>query len=315
MVSSPLFFRKWPASRKKLQIWHNKLNKNLIEALSLKYRTLRDYLTIIAGSAIMALGMVWFLIPNRIAAGGVSGLATVIFYLAGLPVGLVMLIINIPLWLFSIRELGWKSAIRTLAGAAIFSVLTDLFGLFLQEPLTNDPLLAALYGGVLIGIGLGFIFRVRGSTGGTALAAQLLHRLTGVSLGKGLFIFDVAVIIIAGFAFNPELALYGALSLFATSYIIDLIQEGVAASKAALIISNHNAAISQAVLEDLDRGATALHGRGLYTGTDRDILLSVVARSELNHLKEIVYRIDPQAFVIVADVREVLGEGFKRIEK
>ncbi|MBO8168454.1 MAG: YitT family protein [Thermoanaerobacteraceae bacterium] len=279
-----------------------------------RWRTILDFLGIAAGSLITALGLVLFLVPNKIAAGGVSGLATVIFYLTGLPVGFTMLVINIPLFLASVRELGLKFGIKTAVGTVLLSVFTDVLTPLLR-PLTNDPLLAAIYGGLLAGVGLGVVFRFGGTTGGTDLAAQLLHKFLKVSVGQGLLFVDALVILVAAVTFEVELALYALLALFATTKMIDLVQEGVGYAKAALIISEEADRIGQAIINRLDRGATALHGKGVYTGKDKDIILVVVSRSEITRIKNLVHEIDPGAFVIVTNVHEALGEGFKDISK
>ncbi len=278
----------------------------------MKWKGVLNYSGIMVGSLVTALGLVLFLVPNKIAAGGVSGLATVIFYLVGPPVGFTMLVINIPLFLISLRQLGVRFGIKTLFGTVMLSVFTD--GLTpLVTPLTTDPLLAAIYGGIMTGLGLGVVFRFGGTTGGTDLAAQLIHKYIKVSVGKGLLLIDTLVIILAGIVFDVELALYALIALFAAVKVIDLVQEGLGYVKAALIISDKPEQLGQAILTRLNRGATALHGRGIYTGKDRDVILVVLSRSEVTKIKALVHSIDPGAFVIVTNVNEALGEGFKDI--
>jgi len=163
-----------------------------------------------------------------------------------------------------------------------------------------------------VGLGLGLVFRFRGTTGGTDLAAAILRTYTEINIGQLLFLLDGMVVVAAGLVFQSwELALYALISIFVCTRVIDAVQEGISYAKAFLIISDHNDLIADKILNDLDRGATALKGRGLYTGSDREVILSVVNRSEVSRLKDIVYQVDPQAFIILADVREVLGEGFK----
>ena len=280
----------------------------------MKWKGIINLIGIAIGSLVTAAGLVFFLIPNKIAAGGVSGLATVIYYLVGLPVGFTMLVINIPLFLTSLRKLGLKFGMKTLFGTIMLSVFTD--GLTpIVTPLTYDPLLASIYGGLVAGAGLGIVFRFGGTTGGTDLAAQLIHKYLKVSIGQSLLLIDAMVIVLAAVAFDVELALYALIGLFATTKMIDLIQEGVGYAKAALIISDHSDLLGQAIINKLDRGATALHGQGVYSGKEKDVLLVVLSRSEVARIKDIVYSIDPQAFVIVTNVHEVLGEGFKDISE
>ncbi|NLV91836.1 MAG: YitT family protein [Firmicutes bacterium] len=274
-----------------------------------KREILIQYLGILFGVFLTALALDWFLIPNKIAAGGVSGLATVIYHVFHLPVGVTMLAINIPLFLLAWRVLGRTFGLRSLVGTVALSVFVDLLEGYLH-PLTGDPLLAAIYGGALAGLGMGLTIRYGGSTGGTDLAAMVAHRLLHTSVGMSLLVIDGLVILLAGLVFNAELALYALLSILITTKAIDLIQEGQVFGKAAYIISSHPEEIANAVLSELDRGVTGLKGVGKYTGKPREVLFVIVSRHEIQRLKEIVRRYDPQAFIVITDAHEVLGEGF-----
>lgn len=271
---------------------------------------LYHYAIILFGVLLTALALDWFLVPNKVAAGGVSGLATVIYHVFGVPVGLTMLVINVPLFLVALRVLGATFGWRTLVGTVTLSVFVDTLSHVLR-PLTGDPLLASIYGGALAGVGMGLTIKYGGSTGGTDLAALLVNRLFRTSVGMSLLAIDTAVILLAGLVFNPELALYALLSLFITTKAIDLVQEGRVFAKAAYIISDYPQEIAQAVLTELDRGVTGLKGEGKYTGTKREVLFVIVSRPEISMLKEIVSRIDPKAFIVITDAHEVLGEGFR----
>lgn len=275
-------------------------------------KLIRDYLGITIGVILTALGLDMFLIPNKIAAGGVSGIGTILFYLFHIQVGLTMLIINIPLFLLSVKQLGIQIGMRSLYGTISLSIFIDLLAKKLPIP-THNPILAAVYGGILVGLGIGIVFKFKGTTGGTDLAAALIRRLTGHAVGFLLFTIDGMVIIAAGLVFNAELALLALITVYLTGRIIDFVQEGFNYAKAVFIISDDSNTIADAVLKQMDRGVTAMSGRGAFTGTDKDVLLSVVGRGEISRLKELVREIDPGAFVIVTDVHEVLGEGFKRI--
>ncbi len=277
----------------------------------MKAKVIREYLGVLLGVLITAAGLDMFLIPNKIAAGGVSGVATIVYYLVEFPVGLTMLAINIPLFIFSIKEMGLGFGIRSLFGTVTLSLAVDLLAKVLPVP-TNDIFLASLYGGVLVGIGLGIVFRSKGTTGGTDLAAALIHRFTGLPIGMSLLAIDAFVIVAAGIFFNAEAAMFALITVFVTARVIDIVQEGVGYAKAALIISEQNDKIAEVILNRMDRGVTALQGRGLYTRREKDILLSVVTQSEVSRLKELVYEVDPKAFVIVANIHEVLGEGFRK---
>lgn len=258
----------------------------------------------------MALALAYFLVPHRIAAGGVSGLATVIHYVFGFPVGITMLAINVPLFLISLKQLGISFGVRSLYGTVVLSLFTDLFAAKAYVA-TRDPLLAAIYGGILSGVGLGIVFRSGGTTGGTDLAARVLQKYFRTSVGRLLLGVDGVVIGLAGIVFGIELALYALASLFISSRVIDVVQEGVGYVKAALIISDRHEEIAAAIMQELERGVTRLEGRGGYTGKRREAILCVLARSEVSRLKELVARIDPSSFMVVADVQEALGEGFK----
>jgi len=279
----------------------------------LRGRIFFSYALITLGSLVTAVGLDMFLVPNRIAAGGVSGLATIIFYLFGFPVGMTMLAMNVPLFVTSLKVLGPRFGIKTLYGFFILSVFVDLLEPVIGSP-TSDPLLAAIFGGSMTGAGLGLVFRAGGTTGGTDIAAQLVRKFFKTTSGQGLLFIDGMVILLAGIVFSAELALYALISVFITSRVIDVVQEGVGA-KAAIIISDHTDGIARAIISQLDRGATLMEGTGAYTRKSRGVLLTVVGRWEVARLKSLVWEVDPCAFVIVTNAHEVLGEGFKEINK
>ncbi len=276
-------------------------------------RELLDYLGILVGVSLTSLALSWLQIPNKIAAGGVSGLAIVLYYLWGWSVSWTMFMLNLPLFLACLWVFGPRFGAKTLFGAAFISITLEFWDKVVHlQPLTREPLLAALYGGVVAGIGMGLAFRFRGTTGGTDLAAQLLHRFTGISVGQSLLFFDGSIIALAGLVFrSTELALYAIITLFVTGKVVDIILEGFDYAKAAFIISEHSEAIGQKILSELQRGATGLSGRGLYSTTRKEVILCVISRAEVSKMKELVHQIDPKAFVIISDVHEVLGEGFK----
>ena len=269
-------------------------------------RALVDYASIFLGSLVIALALNWFLVPNRIASGGVSGFAVIVYHLSRVPVGALMAVMNIPLFALGWRNMGRRFALRSLFGALSLSLLVDALAPRLAA-LTADPLLASIYGGALSGVGLGITFRA-----GTDLGAQILRRFLKTSPGLALMVIDFLVILLAGIVFNAELALYGILALFLTGLAIDLFQEGLPLTRAAFIISERSDQIGQAILTSLDRGATELSGKGLYTGQTRPTLFVIVSRSEVSQLKELVSEIDPAAFLVITSASEVLGEGFKR---
>lgn len=289
-----------------------------IPVQNLRQRILRlffNYAGVTFGVLLMALGLDIFLVPNKVAAGGVGGIATILHYLIGAPVGLTMLALNVPLFVIAIYRLGFRYGLRSLYGTVSLSLFIDILAPYLPVA-THDTLLAGVFGGAFVGLGLGIVFRYRGTTGGTDLAAAILRTYTGVNVGQLLFLIDGAVVLAAGFAFNSwELAMYAMITILITSWLVDMVQEGISYTKAFFIISEQIDQVAQSVIDDLKRGATALKARGMYTGIDREVLLVVVNRAEVTRLKDIVYMVDPRAFVILADVHEVLGEGFKQYKE
>lgn len=288
-------------------------------ATVLKGRRFRDYALITAGIIITAWGLDAFLIPNRLAAGGVSGLATVLYYFfretfrLTVPVGMMMLAMNSVLLLIAIRVKGWRYGARTVYGMVAISLAVDLLAPFTPHLATHDRLLAVLYGGAVTGIGMGLVFKARGNTGGTDIVAQLLVDRVNLGVGQLMLIADAAVTLVAAVILGPDLALYGAVAVFVMGSVIDLVQEGLSTEKAAFIICEDPEAVAEAVMYQLHRGATGISARGLYAGQEREMVFTVVSRRELDALKALVAAVDPSAFVVIADVHEALGEGFKEI--
>jgi len=273
-------------------------------------RMLLAWLGITIGSLFIALALDMFLVPNRIAAGGVTGLATIFFYVLKIPISWTIMVLNVILLLLSYRELGLRLVIRSLYGAAATAVFVGLLQRWTPIP-THDLLLSSIYGGIIAGLGTGIVLRSGGTTGGTDLVARLVHKYLPITMGQALLGTDSMVITMAGIFFSAELALYALLGLMATSKVIDLVQEGLSFAKAAFIITSHHEEVARAIFRELGRGVTALTGQGMYTGERRPVLISVVAKTEESRLKAVVYREDAEAFVFITDAHEVLGEGFK----
>ncbi|MDC7234121.1 MAG: YitT family protein [Spirochaetales bacterium] len=273
-------------------------------------KALPSYLIITLGALLIALGMNLFLIPNKIAAGGLSGIGTVLFYLFNLPVGLTVLVMNIPLFLISWRVLGTSFGVKTLYATVMLSLAID--GTSFLPGLTEDLFLSVLFGGALSGTGLGLIFKNDATTGGTDLAAAIVHKFVPfVSIGQLLLLIDALVVIMAAMVFRQyELALYASVTIFITARIIDYIVVGINYTKAAYVISLQSDRISSRMLQELNRGVTELKGRGMFTGMDRPVLMCVLRSRDIPHMKKIVQEEDPEAFIFISDVREVLGEGF-----
>ncbi len=272
---------------------------------------LKKYGVTLLGALIMAISLNLFLIPADIAPGGLSGVAIIIHHLANIPVGISILLLNIPLFLCSIRYFSAGFMISSLFGMIFLSVFTDVFTFL--KPVTSDLLLSAVYGGVLMGIGLGLVFRVGSSTGGTDIGAQILKKhFPFVSVGRFVLIIDAIIVTLAGLTFGRwEVTLYSAIALYICSYIVDLLIEGIDFAKVAYVISENSKEISDEISKSLERGSTALHATSHYTGKDKTVLMCVVKKYEINKLKKLIKQIDENAFVILLDAREVLGKGFK----
>lgn len=270
-----------------------------------------EYIYILIGSAAVALAFNVFLLPNRVASGGVSGISTITDAILGWEPAYVQWAFNIPLFIAGVIFLGKQYGLKTLIGTIflpfIVFVTKDL------EPWTTDPLLASLFGGIGVGLGLGIVFRGKGSTGGTDLAAQIINKFTGLSLGTCVALIDGLIVLTAATVFDIERGLYALIGLYVTSKTIDLVQIGWGRSKMVMVITNQQHEVREGILNKIDRGVTKLSAYGGYTDQERPILMCVVDQTEFTKLKQLVKSIDPTAFVVVMDAAEVLGEGFKRV--
>lgn len=295
------------------------------------FKSIKIYLWIIIGSFIAATAINVFLLPYKIAPGGVSGIATVVYYLSNgrFSVGITMLALNIPLFLLGMRFIGGKFVVRTLFSTVFLSLVIDttesISVTFVEKFLTRledvpsgpDLLLYSIFGGLLMGVGLGLVFKSGATTGGTDLAAKIVnHFIHRFTIGQILLFIDTAVIILAAVVFGSfQLALYAIVTLFVMSKVIDALLEGVNFAKSVFIISDKSDEIADKIMKDLDRGVTALKGKGMYTGNDKQVLLCVLNRGEIPALKEIVKSVDERAFITLTDIREVLGEGFQTYDQ
>nr|WP_273124623.1 YitT family protein [Bacillus weihaiensis] len=275
-----------------------------------KLDKLIEYIYIIVGSAFVAIGFNLFLLPNRIASGGVSGISTILDATFGFEPAYVQWAFNIPLFIAGVIFLGKQFGIKTLIGTIFVPFVVYLTREW--EPATMDPLLGSLFGGICIGLGLGIVFRGKASTGGTDLAAQIIHKYTGLSLGTCVVLIDGLIVVTAAFVFDLEGGLYALIGLYVTSKTIDIVQIGWGRSKMTLIITGKQDEVQDAILNQIDRGVTRLAAHGGFTNNERPVLLCVVDQTEFTKLKQVVRSIDPNAFVTVTDASEVLGEGFKR---
>jgi uncharacterized membrane-anchored protein YitT (DUF2179 family) len=277
-------------------------------------RAIRDVVGITIGCIVYALSFVLFVIPRDLAPGGISGLAIVLnHFFSVIPIGKTIIILNAPLFLLSLKRLGrsflWRSIYATVASSLLIDLLIPY-----ARGFNVDMLLSAIYGGVVMGIGIGIIFRFFGSTGGTDLLAQLLSEKIGLTFGTTLLIIDTIIIVLSGVAFHSvTIPLYSIVSLYISSKAIDLVQEGLSFSKAAWVVSGRPDTVSSKIMSELDRGVTKFTATGGFTGERKEVVFCVVPQSQITHLKQIVHDVDPDAFVAIMDVTETLGLGFKEL--
>ena len=271
---------------------------------------------IIAGCALFGAGFALFLEPNDINAGGISGLAMIAVHLLGFgSVGTLTMLMNLPLFIIGGIKVGKKFFVGSLVGMAASSILLDAFAL-VPHPAT-EPLLAALYGGLLCGIGLGIVFSTGASTGGSDIIVRLLKmKYENVPIGTISIIFDAVVIILTGLVFwDVSKALYCGVTIFVSGQVVDAVVYRFDYSKVALIISSEHERIAREIGLKLDRGATYLRGEGSYSGNDVKVILTVVKKQQVAELKRLIMEIDSKAFVVVQEAHQVLGEGFSRYSK
>lgn len=277
----------------------------------------KDFSFIAAGALFQALAMRLFLVPANLVSGGVSGLSQVINYYTGFPIGLMVFLGNVPLFLLGWRHLGgMRFAIRTAFAVIAFSLFTDLSVYFLPaNGLTSDLVLNTLYGGVVSGIGYGLVYRGRGTSGGSDILARILNHWRGISISQSYLITDSLVILLAGLSFSWENALYALVILYISGVAAEAITEGANVVRTALIVTSNPEAVTRVILHDMERGVTELHGRGAYTGEPRTVLYCVVSRSEIPQIKALVREADPHAFMVIGQAHEALGEGFLPLDR
>lgn len=284
---------------------------------SLLWSNVRSWSMLVAGTALYAFGLQYFIIPNMLMEGGVTGVAVLLNYALDLPVSLTSLIINLPLFLLGWRQLGKSAMVYTLAGTLLLSLFLWIAEIFVNQGwLTpfqseNDFILIVLYAGVTLGTGLGLVFRAGGTTGGVDIIARILHRLRGWSMGQIILTLDVLILGVSLLFIPKEKVLYTLVSVFIASKIIDFIQEGAYAAKAFTIICHTPEKLAKDITRELDRGVTLMPAIGAYSGENKNIVYCVVSRFEIHKLKSLVRQHDRRAFIVISDVHDVLGEGFR----
>ncbi|NLN96284.1 MAG: YitT family protein [Bacteroidales bacterium] len=286
-----------------------------------------NYGLIIIGTFILAAGFVFFITPYMIVPGGVYGISIVIHYLTkgilsfapdGFPVGLMGLILNIPLTILGIKILGPRFGVKTIIGFVLTSFFMDaLTWWWGEQPLVeNDPLLSSIFGGVLVGFGLGLIFKSKASSGGSDIIAMIFAKYTHLPVGQLIIYVDSVIVLVGLIAFGDwRIPLYSWIVIFVTGKVVDGIMQGISYDKTLFIISDKYQEIRDKIIDDLDRGGTFISGTGMYKGAEKTIIFTVVNRRELAVLEEFIHKTDPHAFLTVMDANEILGEGFRSIKE
>ncbi len=270
-----------------------------------------EFLGTIVGSAVMAFGVSSFLLPNQLSSGGFSGVATITYYLLNIPMGLMIMILNVPLFILAGYKIGREFFIKSLIGTVSLSVFIDIFDRY--PAVTTDRFLACIYGGAIIGIGTAIILRVGASTGGTELIANIIKVYNPyISMSSYLAVIDIIIIALNVIFFKHiEIGLYSAIAIYLYGQMIDIIFEGVYYTKLMFIISDRNEEIAKEITTDVKRGVTGLYGRGMFKEKDKLVLICAASRGDISKIKDIAKKIDGKCFIIIANAREVLGKGFK----
>lgn len=285
------------------------------------------YSLIIFGAFAMAVGFVFFISPYKLAPGGVYGVSIVLHHLTigkfdflpgGLPIGLTALAMDIPLTIIGTKILGPRFGAKTIVGFVSLAIFTDILENFWGNKalVENQPLLSAIFGGVLVGVGLGLIFRSRATSGGSDIIAMIIEKYTKLPLGQLMILVDGVIVMLTIVAFQDwSLPLLSLIVIFITGKVVDVVLEGIAYNKAVFIISEKYEQIKQKIIKDIDRGGTNIQARGLFRDNERNIIFTVLTRREVEILKEYIRNIDENAFITIFDAKEILGKGFKSLNK
>lgn len=284
-----------------------------IEEKKLKIkRVILEILGTILGSFVMALGVSLFLLPNQLSSGGVAGIATITYYLLNIPMGIMILLVNIPLFLVSILKIGKYFFVKSIIGTVTLSFFIDVLDKF--KPLTNDRFLACVYGGITLGIGTAILLKVNSSTGGSDLVSYLAKKYRPtVQSGNIIVIVDIIIITLNMICFREiEIGLYSAIAIYLMGKMIDILFEGIDFTKLMIIISDKNEEIYEQIKNKIERGTTGIYGKGMYTGKEKLILMCAAYRNDVAKIKVIARKIDPKSFIVITNSREVVGQGFEK---
>ncbi len=276
-----------------------------------------NYTLILIGTLLVSLGYVYFITPYKIIPGGIYGISIVLHHTFGLPVGLTALAFNIPLTIIGTRVLGPRFGTKTVVGFVLTSVFVDVLSYFSEfKPLVDsDPLLSSIFGGALVGAGVGLIFKSKATSGGSDVIAMIIARYTRLPLGQLMMGVDSVIVLVGFIAFGDwRIPLYSWITIFVMGKVIDAVLSGISYEKTIFIVSDQYEAIRDKIINDLNRGGTFLHGEGMYNGSNKKVIFTVVNRRELAMLEEFIEKIDPKAFLTVMDANEILGQGFKSLK-
>jgi uncharacterized membrane-anchored protein YitT (DUF2179 family) len=284
--------------------------------IEFRKRDVWDFALILFGALIQAFALRLFLIPAQLVSGGISGLAQLLNHFSAFPIGMMVLLGNIPLFILGWQYLGGpRFAIRTILSILAFSIFTDVLVFFLPaQGVTNDLVLNTIYGGLVLGIGLGVVYRGRGTSGGSDILGRILNRRFNMTISQAYLITDSLVVLGAGFVFGWTKALYGLVLIYVSGLAAETALQGTNVIRSAMIVTTQTEAIAQAIMSDLERGVTILSGTGAYTGQPRNVIYCAVSRMEINRLKILVHDIDPKAFMVIGHAQEALGEGFSPLK-
>ncbi len=271
-----------------------------------------ELLGTVFGAALMAVAVSLFLLPNQLSSGGVSGIATITYYLFNIPMGTAIMVINAPLFILAIFKIGKGFFVKTLLGTISLSFFIDLLDKL--TPLTEDRFLACIYGGIVIGIGTAIILKVNSSTGGTDLISSIIKEYRqSIELGKVIVVLDILIIVLNVIVFNQiEIGLYSAITIYIMGKMIDIVFEGVYFTKLLFIVSNKSEEIAQRIGDEVRRGATGIYSKGMHNKEDKMVLMVAATRRDIAKIKQIAKEIDTRSFIVITNSREVLGLGFKK---
>ncbi len=284
----------------------------LVKNMDFSWDSLRDYALIILGALIQAVALRMFLIPAQLVSGGVSGIAQLIHHYTAWPIGLMVFIGNIPLFFIGWQYLGGpRFALRTALSIVAFSFFTDFLVLFIPHAIVDDMVLNCLYGGVLMGFGLGLVYRGKGTSGGSDILGRILNHRFAIPVSQSYMITDTVVILAAGFVFGWANALYALVTTYVSGLAAETTLEGSSIFRTAMIVTANPDAVTCGIMNELERGVTMIEGKGAYTGQARQVLYCVITRSEVSRIKDIVNQADPKALMVIGMAHEALGEGFR----